>query len=92
MKAEIRRPKSEIRRKRALPIRVTLSSILRISDFGFLSDFGLRISDFSTFLLPDKLLVQLRVRASAFEQFVVRALLDDLTVSQDYDAMGVADG
>jgi hypothetical protein len=47
-KAEIRK-KSEIRNpKSASP--VGARSALRASDFGFLSDFGLRISDFLVFM------------------------------------------
>src|SRR5262245_40552878 len=50
---EIRSPKSEIRKKPEIRIPKRLSATrtrlfeLRISSFGFLSDFGFRISDFS---------------------------------------------
>jgi formylglycine-generating enzyme required for sulfatase activity len=49
MRTEIRSPKSEVRKKPEIrnPKRPPTAGWLRISSFGFLSDFGFRISDFS---------------------------------------------
>src|SRR5262245_20271081 len=49
-KSEIRNPKSERNPKAEIRnvLRTPIAAIFRASDFGFLSDFGFRISDFTS--------------------------------------------